>query len=168
MTTRMPSRFTFWNPANSKAISYTPGGSARKRYEPSAPVTCICGWISAGLLAVTLTPGSTAPVLSVTVPLMRPRKSWAWAWVVNNTMRHRPRTSLRERVNIHPPMQKKIGDGVDRPRNRHLRNYAVLNQRLPCARRRDSGCLFVLCASRAVNTVGMARNLQENLDRELR
>src|SRR5688572_3940034 len=33
--------------------------------------------MSAGLVAVTVTPGSTAPVLSVTVPLIRPRKSCA-------------------------------------------------------------------------------------------
>jgi hypothetical protein len=45
------------------------------------PVTCTCGWMSAGLVAVTVTPGSTAPVLSVTVPLMRPRKSWAYTRV---------------------------------------------------------------------------------------
>src|SRR5688572_13568815 len=33
--------------------------------------------MSAGLVAVTVTPGSTAPVLSVTVPLIRPRNSCA-------------------------------------------------------------------------------------------
>ncbi len=35
--------------------------------------------MSAGLLAVTVTPGNTAPVLSVTVPLMRPLNSCAAA-----------------------------------------------------------------------------------------
>ena len=35
--------------------------------------------MSAGLDVVTVTPGSTAPVLSVTVPLIRPRKSCAEA-----------------------------------------------------------------------------------------
>ncbi len=54
-----------------------PGGNARNRYDPSLPVTCTCGWMSAGPLAVTVTPGSTAPVLSVTVPLMRPLNSCA-------------------------------------------------------------------------------------------
>src|SRR5205823_3706092 len=47
------------------------------RYAPSAPVTAVCGWMSAGLLAVTVTPGSTAALLSVTVPVNRPRNSWA-------------------------------------------------------------------------------------------
>src|SRR5215216_4232380 len=39
---------------------------------PSALVTVVCAPICTGLVAVTVTPGSTAPVLSVMVPLMLP------------------------------------------------------------------------------------------------
>src|SRR5690242_16133459 len=49
-----------------------PGGSAGKRCEPPASVTAVCTPISDGLVAVTDTPGSTAPLASATLPPMLP------------------------------------------------------------------------------------------------
>ena len=48
------------------------GGSAGSRKEPSSPVTAVRVPMSAGLDTVTLTPGSTPPVLSTTRPVMAP------------------------------------------------------------------------------------------------
>ena len=44
---------------------------------PCPPVTTTRSWIIAGLEAVTVTPGSTAPVASLAVPTRRPRSSCA-------------------------------------------------------------------------------------------
>jgi hypothetical protein len=51
--------------------------------------------MSAGLVAVIVTPGSTAPVLSVTTPLMRPRKSCAAAGVIETSSRGITQASSR-------------------------------------------------------------------------
>jgi len=53
-------------------ILYVPLGSAGKRYRPSGCVTVVCPPISAGDVAVTVVPGSTALCASVTMPVMRP------------------------------------------------------------------------------------------------
>ena len=47
-------------------------GRAGNRYCPLSLVIAVWTPISAGLDAVTVTPGSTAPVLSLTVPLIPP------------------------------------------------------------------------------------------------
>jgi hypothetical protein len=64
----MPLRLTVLKPASSKLRSYTPGGTAGNRYCPFSFVTCVCAPIIDGLVAVTLTPGNTAPLLSATRP----------------------------------------------------------------------------------------------------
>ncbi len=67
-----PPRLTVLKPASSKVSSYTPGGTAGNRYEPFSFVTCVCVPIIDGLVAVTVTPGSTAPLLSATRPWIVP------------------------------------------------------------------------------------------------
>src|SRR5207247_6295141 len=70
--TRMPSRFSVVNPDNSKITEYSPGGIAANRKNPSSPDTVLRVPIIDGLAMVTVTPGSTALVLSVTLPLIAP------------------------------------------------------------------------------------------------
>ena len=70
--TRTASCTTFANPGNSKAILYSPGVTAANRYCPCSLVTSVRVPIMAGLEIVTVTPGRTAFVLSVTVPFMAP------------------------------------------------------------------------------------------------
>ena len=63
---------TFWRwtgrkPASSNATSKTPIGNGARRYSPTSFVMAVtCGTCKAGLVAVTVTPGSTAPLWSVT------------------------------------------------------------------------------------------------------
>jgi len=68
---RTPSRRTFWNPASSNTTVNTPMGSGDRRYSPRSSVTLTTdGTCSDGLVAVTVTPGNTPFVLSVTIPVM--------------------------------------------------------------------------------------------------
>src|SRR4029077_1839330 len=63
------SRFTVLKPASVLSMVYTPGCSAGKRYMPCESVRLV--WTPPtcdGLATLTVTPGSTAPVLSLTVP----------------------------------------------------------------------------------------------------
>ena len=66
--TSTPSRLTVRKPASSNISSYTPGGTAGNRKDPFSLVTCVCVPIIDGLAAVTVTPGSTAALLSATRP----------------------------------------------------------------------------------------------------
>jgi hypothetical protein len=59
-------------PGSSKVSVYVPGGIAGKRYIPSALVTTDCTPIMLGLVALTVTPGSTALLVSVTLPVIVP------------------------------------------------------------------------------------------------
>src|SRR5258708_3651119 len=70
--TLMPSRITPPNPPSSYCTRYPPGGTPGSRYVPSTPVTVVRAPCSAGLVAVTVTPGSTAPLESVTLPVSDP------------------------------------------------------------------------------------------------
>src|SRR5262249_51236493 len=63
---------TLAKPGSSKPTLYSPGGIAAKRYCPWSLVTSVRVPIIAGLVIVTVTPGSTAFVLSVTMPFMAP------------------------------------------------------------------------------------------------
>ena len=55
------SRSTFLKPGSSNASLYVPDGMPGNRYVPSASVTVVRTPISDGDVAVTVTPGSTAP-----------------------------------------------------------------------------------------------------------
>src|SRR6185503_2632617 len=68
----MPGRLNVWNPESSNVSSYGPDGSDAIEYLPSPSVTVVRTPINDGDLAVTVTPGSTAPCASVTLPVSRP------------------------------------------------------------------------------------------------
>ena len=53
--------------------------------EPVSLVVATCGWSSDGLVRVTVTPGSTAPDASVTLPKISPVCDWAQADDALNT-----------------------------------------------------------------------------------
>ena len=59
------------NPDNANVTEYSPGTSAVMLYRPCPSVTTVRTFsINAGLSAVTVTPGSTAPVSSDASPAM--------------------------------------------------------------------------------------------------
>ena len=67
----MPSRLTVAKPGSVKVTVYGPGRRSTMRYSPWLSVTAVLEpAISAGLLASTVTPGSTAPEVSLTTPVM--------------------------------------------------------------------------------------------------
>ncbi len=68
----MPFCSNFLKPESSAATSYLPRGSSGARYSPSLPLTTTRWAPVSVLVMVTLTPGSAAPLLSVTVPWMLP------------------------------------------------------------------------------------------------
>ena len=61
-------------PCSSNLTMYAPGGSRSNRYAPVVSVTCVCGAANQPVAAesVTVTPGSTAPLVSVTMPVIEP------------------------------------------------------------------------------------------------
>ena len=66
-----PSRFTVAKPASVNVTVYVPGRRSSIRYRPAPSVTVLRTFsISAGLAASTVTPGSTAPEASLTMPAM--------------------------------------------------------------------------------------------------
>src|SRR5947207_4223957 len=74
-----------------------------KRYAPVSVVTATIGWMSAGLMSVTVTPGSTAPVVSVALPRISPVLTCARA-AAAPAARIRQRITPVLRINrIHPP-----------------------------------------------------------------
>ena len=64
-------------PDSSNATWKTPIGNGARRYSPTSFVTAVtCGTCKAGLVAVTVTPGSTPPLWSVTCPMMLAPEPW--------------------------------------------------------------------------------------------
>src|ERR1700730_16969239 len=75
-----------------------------KRYAPLSELTAAIGWMSEGPLRVTLTPGRTAPLPSVTLPKTSPVLTCAIAALAPaNNRRHSHAPLLRTRLFIHPP-----------------------------------------------------------------
>src|SRR5476649_565550 len=68
----IPSRITVPKPPSSYCTAYIPGGSAGRRYTPSSLLIVVRTPCSAGLDAVTVTPGSTPPLASATRPFNDP------------------------------------------------------------------------------------------------
>ena len=66
----MASRTAVLNPAPVKVTLYMPIGSVANWNRPGVVVIRVCGLINAGLVSVTVTLGTGAPALSVTVPKM--------------------------------------------------------------------------------------------------
>src|SRR5262245_52476937 len=65
-------RSTARNPDSSAFRLYTPGGIARRTYSPASFVNAVRTAFVAGLVNVTVTPGTSAPLGSLTTPLMSP------------------------------------------------------------------------------------------------
>src|SRR5262245_39265950 len=77
---RMSSRRTVWKPDSEYTTVNVPIGSGVSRYSPRSSVTTvISGTCSAGLVVVTVTPGRTAPLVSLTWPMML---AGAWAQAI--------------------------------------------------------------------------------------
>src|ERR1035437_1266561 len=79
IVTRLPVEVKVRKPVASTSSSYEPGCTASKMYVPVADVfvskvTCI-----PSLISLTVTPGTTAPVASCTVPRTREVVPWAKA-----------------------------------------------------------------------------------------
>ena len=71
----MPSRLTVLKPGSVNVSAYVPGRRSTMRYWPVPSVTAVRTFsMSAGLAASTVTPGSTPPDASRTVPV---REAWA-------------------------------------------------------------------------------------------
>ena len=86
----MPSRLTVLNPGSVKVTVYVPGTRLTILYWPSPSVTAVRTFsMSAGLAASTVTPGMTAPLVSLTTPAM------VWANVVAGNRTRNPHTTRR-------------------------------------------------------------------------
>ena len=79
----MPSRLTALKPVNVNVTEYTPGRRSTMRYCPEPSVTAAADLLDeCGLAASTVTPGSTAPEESLTMPVI---EAWACASAGANT-----------------------------------------------------------------------------------
>ena len=75
--TTMPSRMKVVKPSSSASSRYNPGGRFRNRNLPRPSVTNVS--VRSALVSVTVTPGSTPPCSSTTVPAIVPLCTWAVA-----------------------------------------------------------------------------------------
>ena len=81
-----PRRASVWKPGSVKVTSYTPGGSPVSANAPAPSVTAASiGPPASVLRASTVTPGSTRPVASVTVPSMPASCAWTGPGAANPT-----------------------------------------------------------------------------------
>src|SRR5262249_29951353 len=81
--TSMFFRSTARKPGSSTFRLYTPGGMARRTYNPASFVNAVRIAFVAGLVNVTVTPGTIAPLGSTTTPLMSPDGACAASLRVN-------------------------------------------------------------------------------------
>ena len=65
------------NPVSSNRTLYRPGSRSSRRYTPSLPLTTVYTLPVCLLVMETVTPGSTAPVSSLTMPVRPPKRSCA-------------------------------------------------------------------------------------------
>src|SRR6185503_11394434 len=101
--TRTLSWTTFAKPCSSNVILYSPGVTAANRYCPCSLVTSLRVPIIAGLEITTVTPGSTALVLSVTVPFIAPVVAlvvWPAASDANVRTQSHPNTAERRSMGL--------------------------------------------------------------------
>src|SRR5687768_2388016 len=105
----MPSRLMVLKPGSANVTEYVPGGSATIRYWPvPSVVTTRTFSVSAGLVASTVTPGSTAADTSRTTPAIV-----ACARAAAGTVRTAPqRTMVRATTRILGPLPQRNGFAV--------------------------------------------------------
>ncbi len=70
-------------------------GISGKRKLPVSLLAAVCGWMSAGLVSVTVAPGSTAPVSSVTLPVISPVWTCASAGIAPTNMASRASMAVK-------------------------------------------------------------------------
>jgi len=70
---------TVLKPGSSNFTVYVPTLRRGNWKEPVSLVVAVCGWSSEGPVSVTVTPGSTAPDVSLTLPKISPVCDWAHA-----------------------------------------------------------------------------------------
>src|SRR5262245_1994496 len=88
----IPSCFTVLNPGRLNVTEYTPGRRSTIRYWPALSVTTVRNFsMSAGLVASTVTPGSTPPEASLTTPAI---VAWAKALAGRPRMRRNDASCL--------------------------------------------------------------------------
>ena len=78
-STTTPSWIRVWKPATATVSLYVPGGSGVITYKPASVVCLLVSTPEATFVAVTVAPGTIAPVGSDTVPLIAPPLFWATA-----------------------------------------------------------------------------------------
>src|SRR5436309_1100417 len=83
----MPVRITVLNPAREASTVYAPVGTSPNEYDPAPFVTVERLKPVFSFLTVTVAPGTTAPVLSVTVPRRLAVILWAEDGAANATRR---------------------------------------------------------------------------------
>src|ERR687888_1214418 len=93
LTATWVSRATVLKPGSSALTLYTQIGSSGRLNPPWASVVVVRVKLVAGNVAVTVTPGSTAPVLSTIVPLMSPVVFCASAGATSTTASSQPETN---------------------------------------------------------------------------
>src|SRR5206468_7499326 len=81
----MPVRITVLNPAIETSTVYVPVGNSPNEYDPTPFVTVERLKPVFSFFTVTVAPGTTAPVLSVTVPRMLAVILWAKEGMANAT-----------------------------------------------------------------------------------
>src|SRR2546425_6817110 len=96
----MPSRLKDEKPVSVNVTVYVPGMSSMMRYSPRSSVTALRTFsMRTGLDASTVTPGSTAPDVSVTTPAMVaelvPCADTGAEVTIRNTVAQRPRHAMR-------------------------------------------------------------------------
>src|SRR5262245_51999213 len=94
-------------PESVNVTSYCPMGSSGAVYCPCSLVTRSIVWLVPTCLSVTVTPGSTPPLPSVTVPMMVPVVSWARARVASVAA---PRVTMRQKTRGHLRMAVSPGE----------------------------------------------------------
>src|SRR5205823_8136094 len=77
--TAMPALITVLKPGSSNFTVYVPTLRRGNWNDPVSLGVAVCGCSSEGPVSVTITPGSTAPDVSVTLPKISPVCDWAHA-----------------------------------------------------------------------------------------
>src|SRR5262249_58014898 len=103
-------RSTARNPESSTFRLYTPGGMARRTYSPASFVNAVRTAFVAGLVNVTVTPGTSAPLGSLTTPLISPVGACAARLKVNRITKNKV---VNKRPNIDTSLP--VGAVYDRP-----------------------------------------------------
>ncbi len=129
-----------WNPSKTASMSYSPARSRMNENAPRPSVTAVC---FSGPVIVTVTPGSTAPLESVTTPLIAPNSTCK---AIRGTTNAATTTEAQMRVRMaSPPRQAVVVDpdrrwheALRKARASHDPDIGFRHQRNLFGRRRES------------------------------